>query len=398
MSDNHRDDEPIREHRGEEPGRRAKKKGPSKKSAVRRPQGNRAAAAKERSRAVGDGERSTSASRQALLFALVALVVGIGIGWVAHSGHPSQATAEGPVAAPSGSAGADGPCQQWTAAICKDAGDTSEACEQSRVAAGLMPDDACQLAIAQVSTTLAKVKNARSVCGELVAKLCADIGQETDSCKLVKEKTPNFPTEQCQQMMGNYDEVVAQLRTMEKQNGPISAETAAAQGAGNGPSFGPADAKVTVVEYSDFECPFCSRAATVVQQLKKKYADRVRFVFRQYPLPMHQNASLAAEASLAAHAQGKFWQLHDKMFQNQRALDRASLEKYAEEVGLNMVEFRAALDKHTHRPTVQADTKLGEEIGVNGTPTMLVNTKRVPNPTDFAALAVLIDGELAAVK
>jgi protein-disulfide isomerase len=343
-------------------------------------------------------EPSASKASMPLLVALVTLAIGVGIGWLVR-GTSLAASAPTPAPSTSSSAAAGtGPCAQWATQLCEKTGDSSEACGTAKSAAELLPASACAAARADVAATLTKVQNARSACDKLVTKLCADIGEGTDSCKLVRERTPSFPTQQCQQMLEGYDEVVAELRHMEAKNAPLTPEVAAAQAAGTGPSFGPANAKVTVVEYSDFECPFCSRAATVVKKLKEKYADRVRFVFRQYPLPMHKDAGLASEAALEAHAQGKFWQLHDKMFDNQRALDRKSIEGYAQQIGLDMVRFRKALDDGTHKQAVKADQKLGDQIGVDGTPTMIVNAKRVPNPADYEALASLIDAELAAAN
>src|SRR5579862_3334448 len=94
-----------------------------------------------------------------------------------------------------------------------------------------------------------------------------------------------------------------------------------------GPSKGPADAKVTIVEFSDFQCPFCSRVVPTVEQIEKAYPKDVRVVFRHNPLPFHPNAPLAAEAAVAAEAQGKFWEMHDKMFTNQQNILRPDLEK-----------------------------------------------------------------------
>jgi protein-disulfide isomerase len=122
----------------------------------------------------------------------------------------------------------------------------------------------------------------------------------------------------------------------------------------------------------------------------------VRFVFRQFPLPMHENADLAAQASLAAHAQGKFWAFHDLMFENQRDLGRPSLEKMAQKAGLDLARFKKALDDRTHAEAVKADMKLGSEAHVSGTPSMFLGTERIENPTDFEALAREIDRRLAA--
>ncbi|HLT35695.1 MAG TPA: thioredoxin domain-containing protein, partial [Enhygromyxa sp.] len=187
----------------------------------------------------------------------------------------------------------------------------------------------------------------------------------------------------------------AELTRMEAKNKPLEADKIAKIAAGNVPAYGPADAKVTVVEFSDFQCPYCSLAATAVDEVKQKYGDRVRFVFRQFPLSFHKEAHLAAQASLAANAQGKFWEYHDKLFANQKALGREDLEKYAQEVGLDMGEFRKALDEGTYKATVDAELTLGGEVFVEGTPTMFINGERVANATDAAAISTALDKALA---
>src|SRR5690606_11060574 len=129
------------------------------------------------------------------------------------------------------------------------------------------------------------------------------------------------------------------------------------------PFFGPKHAKVTIVEWSDFECPFCSRAANTVNEIKAAYPNDVKFVFRHRPLPMHPNAPLAHAASMAAHEQGKFFEYHDLLFANQRQLDRASLERYAQQVGLDLSRFRAALDSGKYADFVEQDSQEGQRIG-----------------------------------
>jgi protein-disulfide isomerase len=215
---------------------------------------------------------------------------------------------------------------------------------------------------------------------------------------MVREKTPSFPAERCKAMLDQYDSVIGELREMETENAPIPADLAQRQATGDAPGFGPADAKLTIVEYSDFECPFCGRAAGVVGKLKEKYGTKVRFVFRQFPLQMHEHAELAAEAALAAHAQGKFWAFHDLLFQNQRDLARASLEKYAQKAGLDMTKFKKALDDHTYAKQVEADMKLAMEAHVSGTPSLFIGTERVANATDFDSLSQEIDKKLAALN
>ena len=330
---------------------------------------------------------------------LVGLVLGGAAGWIGHqklgSGITSPSPDVTPSAASSAAAAPSGPCEEWSRDVCLRAGESTEGCTQAQAAAKLLPANACVAAKSEVEATVAKLKSARAACDNLTEKLCNDIGKDTATCTMVRERTSSFPAAQCDQMMGQYDQVLGELKQMEKANAPLPVELATRQGAGDGPSFGPANAKVTVVEYSDFECPFCSRAAAVVTKLKEKYGDKVRFVFRQFPLQMHENASLAAEAALAAHAQGKFWPFHDQLFANQRALEREHLEEYAQKAGLDVAKFKKALDEHTYADAVKADMKLGEEAVVSGTPTMFVGPERVTNPTDFDALSKQLDTALA---
>ncbi|QDE94093.1 thioredoxin [Myxococcus xanthus] len=160
------------------------------------------------------------------------------------------------------------------------------------------------------------------------------------------------------------------------------------------PSFGPATAKVTIVEWSDFECPFCSRVGPTLAKIKESYAKDVRVVFRHQPLPFHPNAKLAAEASHAAHEQGKFWEYHDKLFANQKAMDRATLEKYAQELGLNVAKFKAALDSGKFRAKVEADMAAGNAVGANGTPTFFINGREFVGAQPFEAFKRVIDEEI----
>ena len=161
-------------------------------------------------------------------------------------------------------------------------------------------------------------------------------------------------------------------------------------------SLGADDAKVTVVEFGDFECPACGALHQPLKETKEKYADQsVRFVYRQFPLAQHPNALLAAEASEAAAAQGKFWEYHDLLFENQTALEREDLEQYAEQLTLNMDQFREALDNDTYRERVQQDRSDGNAVGVNSTPTVYINGVRYTGQYSVAALSQAIDAALA---
>ncbi len=160
------------------------------------------------------------------------------------------------------------------------------------------------------------------------------------------------------------------------------------------PMRGSKTAKVTIVEWSDFECPFCGRAIPSMKKIEEVYGRNVRLVFRHQPLPMHQNARLAAEASMAAQEQGKFWEYHDKLFANQRALDRPSLEKYAAEVGLEMTKFKAALDSGRFRAKVESDAREGLAVGANGTPTFFINGRELIGAQPFEKFKEIIDDEI----
>jgi protein-disulfide isomerase len=287
-------------------------------------------------------------------------------------------------------------CKELSDKLCAEAGEKTATCTNAQTTLDLLSDAACAVGIKDFAVTQEKLKNRGKKCDELVTKLCEGLGQETDTCKMVQEKTKQFPPEQCVAMLGNFDDVLKELKAQEAKNKPLTAEVQAQIAAADAPSFGPADAKVTIVEFSDFECPYCSRAANVTTQIKEKYGDKVRFVFRQFPLSFHKSAQGAAEASLAAHSQGKFWEFHDKMFANQRALDRGSLEGYAKDVGLDVGKFKTELDSKQHESRVQADLKMGGEVAVQGTPTMFINGKRVPNPTDFGAVSKAIDAALGS--
>jgi protein-disulfide isomerase len=159
-------------------------------------------------------------------------------------------------------------------------------------------------------------------------------------------------------------------------------------------SFGPDVAKVTIVEWSDFQCPFCARAAPLVDQVRQAYPKDVRFVFRHLPLPMHPDAPLAAKAGVAAQAQGKFWAMHDWMYAHQRELDRASLEKAAAGFGMDMTRFRAALDSPDTQARVDADMRAAQTVGVSATPTFFVNGREHVGGVPFEQLKLEIDKEI----
>lgn len=303
----------------------------------------------------------------------------------------AASTAAGDSTAPNKLAG---PCGDFADKLCKEAGESSSTCKSGQDLAALLSDNACKAAVKDFNVTVTKVKAQRAKCDELVTTLCAAIGTETETCKMVTEKTAAFPPEQCEKMLEQKDRIVEDLKKQEARNAPLSAEQQALLAADDAPSFGPKDAKVTVIEFSDFECPYCSKAAKVTEQLRKEYGDKIRFVFRQFPLSFHKNAKPAAEASLAAHAQGKFWEYHDVLFENARQLDKESLAAHAKKTGLDAAKITAALDSNTYSEAVERDLKLGNDVAVSGTPTMFVNGKRIANPTDYKVVSDAINEAL----
>jgi protein-disulfide isomerase len=165
---------------------------------------------------------------------------------------------------------------------------------------------------------------------------------------------------------------------------------------GDAPVKGSASAPVTLVAFSDFQCPFCSRAVPTLKEVEAAYPGKLRIAFKQMPLPFHDKAHLAAEAALAANEQGKFWQMHDKLFANQQALDRPSLEKYAQELGLDMGKFKKALDSGKFKDKVDAEAKEGAAVGATGTPTFFINGTKLVGAQPVDAFKAAIDKELKA--
>jgi protein-disulfide isomerase len=168
------------------------------------------------------------------------------------------------------------------------------------------------------------------------------------------------------------------------------------QVAATGPTRGPADAKVTIVEFSDFQCPFCSRAHDTVEEVMRSYAGKVKLVYRQMPLTqLHPNAMKAAEASLCAHEQGHFWEYHDTLFKNQSALQPDKLKEYATQLGLDAGKFNSCLDGSNKSDAVKADMKDGEGAGVQGTPAFFVNGVFLNGAVPIDEFREVIDSELA---
>jgi protein-disulfide isomerase len=161
------------------------------------------------------------------------------------------------------------------------------------------------------------------------------------------------------------------------------------------PAKGPQHAPVTVVEFSDFQCPYCASAVSTLKSVAERYGDKVRIVFRDYPLPFHREAAKASEAAACAERQGRFWEMHDKLFANQKSLQPADLKRYATDLGLDRERFDRCLDGGETTAVWQRGREDGARYGVEGTPSFFVNGRFVNGAPSFAAFAGVIDEELA---
>jgi protein-disulfide isomerase len=159
-----------------------------------------------------------------------------------------------------------------------------------------------------------------------------------------------------------------------------------------------------IQEFSDFECPFCSRVNPTLAQIKEEYGDQVKVVWRNLPLPFHKKADLAAEAAHEVYVQkgdDAFWKFHDKVFANQKSEDgltRPGLEKYAEELGADMAKFKAALDNRTHKARVEADKESANKAGISGTPAFAINNYYLSGAQPFPSFKKLIDRALKEAR
>jgi protein-disulfide isomerase len=166
---------------------------------------------------------------------------------------------------------------------------------------------------------------------------------------------------------------------------------------GNAFAKGPDDAPVTIVEFSDFQCPFCAQAHDLVKQITDAYPKDVRFVFKNYPLPFHPNAMPAAKAAVAAGKQGKFFEMHDKLFENQRTLSPDLYEKTAKELGLDVDKFKKDMEAPETAQMIQQEMADAGKVDVRGTPTFFINGKK-PQGRSFELYKQIIDEQIKAKK
>ena len=181
------------------------------------------------------------------------------------------------------------------------------------------------------------------------------------------------------------DSVAKRYRKIEVHNLDVS----------DSPMKGDASAKVSLVEFADYECPHCKRFQPVLRQILDEFHGEVKLYFKHYPLPQHTNARLAAEAATAAQKQGKFWPFEERLWANQDSLTPAELEKYAKETGLDLTKFRKDLDSQVVKDHVQKDRTEGSAAGISSTPTLFINGREYSGTHDAESLRGWIKEELA---
>jgi protein-disulfide isomerase len=160
------------------------------------------------------------------------------------------------------------------------------------------------------------------------------------------------------------------------------------------PTRGNPKAPVTIVLFSDFQCPFCARVSPTLDEVERAYGDKVRVVWKHQPLAFHPNALPAAKAAEAAREQGKFWQMHDRLFAAQRELSPDAYERFARELGLDLRRFQESVRSGKTAARIEEDQRLASRIGAEATPTLFVNGERVEGAVPFATLKAVIDRKL----
>ncbi len=241
----------------------------------------------------------------------------------------------------------------------------------------------------------------REVQDKVKAPSDAEMKQFYDEQKARRADLPPFEQlkEQVAQYLSRGAQQKAQQEFLDKLRADAKVEILLApprvKVAAEGPSQGPAAAPVTIVEFSDYECPFCSRAEETVKEVMKTYEGKVRLVYRDFPLPFHPHAQKAAEAAHCAEDQGKYWDMHGRLFANQQKLGEDDLKEHAKSLGLDAAKFERCLASGEKAAVVEANKKAGAEVGVTGTPAFFINGILLSGAQPIGEFKSIIDKELA---
>lgn len=290
--------------------------------------------------------------------------------------------------------GRPGDCAVLQQRLCGMAGERGQVCTAAKQLTELMSEDSCALNLQEFGALQSKHTERRKPCAELTVKVCEKTGPQSKPCATVNEQVQSVDAAECSKLLSRVDSVVENLKRQELASAPLDAKNQAKIAAGEAPSFGPVNAKVTLVQFSDFQCPFCARAAKVTQQIREQYADRVRFVFHNFPLANHSRARPAALAAIAAHSQGKFWSFHDRLFANQSRLEEGDLLGYAKSEGLDLARFKKDRESEAFSNELLTEQVLGASVAVQATPTLFLNGERISDPSNFELVKSEIDKAL----
>ncbi len=228
---------------------------------------------------------------------------------------------------------------------------------------------------------------------EVVQKFYDENKQAVQNAPLEGVKPQIVAYLQQQEMGQRQAEYLEELKKKYKPQITLAAPVVEVSAAGR-PEKGPKTAPVTIIEFSDYECPFCKRSEPAVAKVLETYGNKVRLVFRDFPLPMHKNAAPAAEAAACANAQGKFWEYHGKLFTSSE-LGAEKLKAIAGEVGLDATKFDECVSKRQFKADVEKDMADGSEAGVNGTPAFFINGRMLSGAQPYEKIKEVIDEELA---
>lgn len=249
-----------------------------------------------------------------------------------------------------------------------------------------------------VNSTPTFFVNGRMLKGRSVDAIKAAIEEEKALAKKLMDKGAKKGEVYARIMKAAKAERKAPKRPERRRPGTPDPKTNFAVPTADRPAVGPADALVTIVEFSDFQCPFCTRVNPTLKKIKETYPNDVRVVFRNLPLPMHKDAPGAARAGLAAHNQGKFWEMHDAMFAKQKTLKPADLEAIAGELGLDIAKFKADMDSADLKKAVADDMATAKKFGARGTPAFFVNGRFISGARPFEQFDSVIKEEKAKAE
>jgi protein-disulfide isomerase len=189
------------------------------------------------------------------------------------------------------------------------------------------------------------------------------------------------------------DDIRADLKRIANEPPPVLDDPVKISVVGD-PVKGPDSARVVLVEFSDFQCPYCQKAVNEANKVLAAFPKDVKLIFKQFPLDTHNDAEFGAEAALAAQAQGKFWEMHDRLYGGFPDLSRNTVMRYAKQIGLDIPRFTKEVDSHKYQARVHAEEQEGEAVGVGGTPTFFVNGRKYNGQFDLASLTPVVKSQL----